>query len=162
MSDFYDTIGELRDALAALDVQDAQLFIDETQPTALSSYRGYYDQLAIERAIWGSATDNPGHDETKLEGKGKPFELGMAGYGTYSPGHGRLYIRREPTVSEFVKALNLAVGEEFEGYKGGQYTMHEDTDIWVSEYGDVDRRRILKKLDVSVERVQLTSLEVPW
>lgn len=28
-----------------------------------------------------------------------------------------------------------ALGETFEGYKGGAFTMHELTDCWIAEYG---------------------------
>lgn len=59
----------------------------------VDSYRGYYEQLAIE------------------------------------PGE-------EATAGELADALSNAIGEEFQGYKGGDYTMSRNTPVWVSGYGD--------------------------
>jgi len=60
----------------------------------LSSYRGYYSDLAIERG--GS----------------------------------------EVTIAEMVDRLQNAVGETYEGYKGGDYTMSRSTPVWVASYGE--------------------------
>lgn len=153
MSDL-ETIGGLRDALAVLDPA-AEVYIDNLPPTALSSYRGYYDQLAIERQA------DVHHERTELDGRGDPFELNMAGYGTYRPGHAEVRIKSPASVADLIEALDLAVGQEFEGYKGGQFEMDPSTDLWVSEYGTCDRLRI-----TSVEslpgRVNLRTREVEW
>lgn len=39
------------------------------------------------------------------------------------------------TCEEFLKECNHALGKTFEGYKGGDFTMDEDTPLWISEYG---------------------------
>lgn len=147
------TIGALRSALATLD-PDAEVFIDNRRPTALSSYRGYYDHLAIERG----ATE---HAETALDEPGDPFELNMAGYGTYTPGSNEVRIKHPATVREVAKALDLADGATFEGYKGGQFTMCPDSDLWVSEYGTCDRLRIAG-VEVLPGRVDLVTTEEDW
>lgn len=152
----YETIGGLREALRALD-PSAAIYIDNRRPTALSSYRGYYDQLAIERHRHEGAL----HDRTELSGRHEPFELNMAGYGTYSPGNAEVRIKDEPTVTDLIEALDLADGEVFEGYKGGQFTMHARTDLWVSEHGDVDRLRIFAVEDLP-GRVDLLTREEEW
>lgn len=148
-----DTIGGL---CAALSEQDAGalVFIDNRPPTALSSYRGYYDNLAIER------TDAE-HAATETDEPGKPFELNMAGYSTYTPGIGEVRIKSPATVGEFIAALSLAVGEPFEGYKGGQFYMSPSTDLWVSEYGQCDRLRI-DAIEVLDGRVDLVTREEEW
>lgn len=145
------TIGGLASALAALDPA-AKVYIDNRPPTALSSYRGYYDHLAIERDASAQ------HKRTELDDRGEPFEMNLAGYGTYRPGHGEVRIKADPTVADLSKALNLAIGEEFEGYKGGQYRMDAGSDLWVSEYGGCDRLRISVIEDLP-GRVDLTTRE---
>lgn len=150
----YETIGGLREALRALEPA-AAVYIDNRPPTALSSYRGYYDQLAIERT-------DARHERTELDGRGEPFEMNMAGYGTYSPGNGEVRIKADPTVADLIEALDLADGEVFEGYKGGQFTMRSGTDLWVSEYGGCDRLRIFA-VEALPGRVDLlTREEAGW
>ena len=147
------TIGGLADVLRHSD-PEAAIYIDNRPPTALSSYRGYYDHLAIER------DESASHDATGYDERSKPFDLGRFG-GWYEPGVVLVRIKTPATVGEFIKALDLAVGLTFEGYKGGQYTMYADTDLWVSEYGDVDSMRI-----VGIEElpgcVDLRTEKVSW
>lgn len=131
----YQTIGGLREALRAF-APAAACYIDNRPPTALSSYRGHYDHLAIER-------NGCRHESTSLSGRGRPFEVNVAGYGIYAPGNDEVRIKADPTVADLIEALDLADGEVFEGYKGGQFTMHDHTDLWVSEYGQFDQRRIV-------------------
>jgi hypothetical protein len=88
------SIGGLADALRSLDPA-LPIYIDNRPPTALSSYRGYYDHLAIERSDRARAQ----HSATELDGRGQPFELNMAGYGTYTPGHGEVRIKAPATVT---------------------------------------------------------------
>lgn len=38
------------------------------------------------------------------------------------------------TVGEMLDAARSALGKTFEGYKGGDYTMHEYTDVWLASY----------------------------
>ena len=38
-------------------------------------------------------------------------------------------------VADFLKLLKQAVGKIFQGYKGGDYRMGNDTVVWVSNYG---------------------------
>jgi hypothetical protein len=42
----------------------------------------------------------------------------------------------EMFISDFLKMLKEAVGKTFEGYKGGEFLMDEDTPIWVANYGN--------------------------
>lgn len=39
------------------------------------------------------------------------------------------------TVAEFKATCEKAVGETFQGYKGGDYKMDNDTPLWVAQYG---------------------------
>jgi len=42
----------------------------------------------------------------------------------------------EPNVVELIEMLKGAIGKVYEGWKGGQYTMNEDTAIFVANRGD--------------------------
>lgn len=140
------TIGGLRDALSGLDPK-ARVYIDGLAPSALSSYRGFYDHLAIERDT------SQAHTSTRLDERAKPVKSQYLG--TYAPGHLEVQIKANATVGQLVKALDVAVGTWFEGYKGGQYRMEPSTPIWVSEWGNVDRLRIAS-VRVQDGRVDLT------
>lgn len=59
----------------------------------VNSYRGYYEDLAIEPGLATSATT-------------------------------------------LVEVLSAAIGQTFEGYKGGDFTMDRMTRVWVAPYGD--------------------------
>lgn len=39
-------------------------------------------------------------------------------------------------VRDVLRAAQKAVGATFQGYKGGDYVMDEDTPLWASDYGD--------------------------
>lgn len=39
------------------------------------------------------------------------------------------------TVAEILASANEALGKTFTGYKGGEYTMSENTPLWVADYG---------------------------
>lgn len=39
------------------------------------------------------------------------------------------------TVSEMLGAARSALGSTYEGWKGGEYTMSEHTDVWLAEVG---------------------------
>lgn len=41
-----------------------------------------------------------------------------------------------PTVAEILRLLESAAGATFEAYKGGSYTMSQDTPLWVDNWGD--------------------------
>lgn len=138
-------IGGLIAELSKLD-QKARVYVDGVAPTRLASYRGFYDQLAIERG-------DGGYQRTELSGRGRA-------YADYTPGHSGVHIRSNPTVADLVKALRLAIGEEFEGYKGGQFRMDEDTILWVSEYGDCDSRRVFDIRQEADGSVNLVTYEV--
>lgn len=39
------------------------------------------------------------------------------------------------TVGDLLNALRGAIGKEYTGYKGGEFAMHDETLLWVAEYG---------------------------
>ena len=40
----------------------------------------------------------------------------------------------EVTVDTLLKKAKESIGQTFEGYKGGQFTMNKDTPVWVANY----------------------------
>lgn len=62
------------------------------------------------------------------------------------------YERTNPTclntVGKFLEGLKETIGKTFTGYKGGGNIMDQDTEIWVSNYGDasgVTVTRVIEK-----------------
>lgn len=47
------------------------------------------------------------------------------------------------TVGDILKTLKDALHETFEGYKGGEYVMEEDTPLWLGYYGESSGLAIL-------------------
>ena len=101
------TLGELIEKLEAYITLDGKkkserILIDFAglMPTGLSSYRGYYHQLAIEydEATWAD--------------------------------------RKDMRIAKFLKLCKEAVGKEFTGWKGGEFTMSKDTPLWVANSGN--------------------------
>jgi hypothetical protein len=123
------TLGSLRDALRALP-PETPIVLDGpgSHPTSLASYRGYYERLAIG---WG----NTHYTETQLVNGGPAFDSPFTGY--YSPGAPDVEIRHPATAADLIQALDIADGEVFDGYKGGQFQMNSDTWLHVANYGDV-------------------------
>lgn len=122
-------LGTLRTALSRCGHKLPVVIDTGGSPSALSSYRGYYDRLAIE--VDGS------NAETKIVG-----EVGtthIPGFGSLEHGRDEVSIKTPCTVGDMLAALDLADGETFEGYKGGAYLMDEHTFLHVAQYGDCGR-----------------------
>lgn len=76
-------------------------------PTSIDSWRGSYDELAL-------------NFETQGE---------------------------EMKVSEFLNMLKECIGKTFTGYKGGDYTMHKGTPIWVANYSHSGNTAVIDVVD---------------
>lgn len=76
-------------------------------PTSIDSWRGSYDELAL-------------NFETQGE---------------------------EMKVSEFLNMLKECVGKTFTGYKGGDFTMHKGTPIWVANYSHSGNTAVIDVVD---------------
>ena len=146
------TIGDLIERLSDLDPTLA-VSIDNRPPTALSSWRGVYHDLAIERS-------EVRHERTELVKPNPGFDSDILGH--YQPGSKKVRIKADPTVGDLLEALRLADGATFEGYKGGQFYMDCDSDIWVAEYGDATSDRIYA-ISTLPGRIDLLTVDVdPW
>lgn len=85
-------LGELRKVFLNLPNND---FVFSEGFAAPHSYRGYYNELAIERSY-------------------------------------------EVTLADIKKTLDEAIGEQFTGYKGGEYSYDSSTPVHLSYYGNAD------------------------
>lgn len=59
-------------------------------------------------------------------------------------------------VSKFLDLLKSAIGATFDGYKGGEFTMHEDTPVWVANYGNSGNTAVVDVLDCNYEVILVT------
>lgn len=79
-------------------------------PSKLNSYRGYYDELAIDVS----------HEKTM-------------------------------SLDVFAEEMRRALYRTYFGYKGGEYSMYDETFVWLAEYGD-STQIIVKDIFLSPSR----------
>ena len=60
------------------------------------------------------------------------------------------------TLSSFIDLLKSAIGKEFTGWKGGEFTMGKNTPLWVSNPGNSDYTGIEDVKDSEYEVVLIT------
>lgn len=60
------------------------------------------------------------------------------------------------TVAELRKEAADAIGRTFEGYKGGDFTMHADTPLWASPYGSANGVAIMDAKQIDGRVVLIT------
>ena len=53
----------------------------------------------------------------------------------------------EMKVSEFLNMLKECIGKTFTGYKGGNFTMHKGTPIWVANYSHSGNTAVIDVVD---------------
>lgn len=121
------TLGDLRSALQKLPPGTPVIVDTGAAPSNLHSYRGYYERLSI-------GTERHRDD---YETRGNRF----GAHPDYdpSPALADVTIAEPVTAAEMVKALDLADGADFGGYKGGTYWMDAGTWMHVAEYGECGR-----------------------
>lgn len=67
-----------------------------------------------------------------------------------------------PTVAKLLDDLRDADGHVFTGYKGGDFRMHRDTPVWVSNYGESDSTAIIGIRDLGYSVVIDTGYCKDW
>lgn len=85
-------------------------------PTSIDSWRGSYDELALN-----------------FQTEGQPMKA-----------------------DAFLQMLEETVGETFEGYKGGEFTMNKHTPVWVANYGNSGNTAVIEVVDNSYEVILIT------
>ena len=105
--------GNQQEAVKAKYGEEARVTFDfeYAYPTGLSSWRGSYDEIALNFSFVGYGLDG----YSKVEG----------------------FNHEEPTVREFLAMLKAAIGKTYTGWKGGDFVMGENTRVWVANDGNV-------------------------
>jgi hypothetical protein len=62
----------------------------------------------------------------------------------------------EMSVSDFLKMLKDCIGKKFIGYKGGEYTMHKGTPIWVANHSHSGNTAVIDVVDNDYEVILIT------
>ena len=85
----------------------------------------------------GEAIDKLHNIPTKIRIIGTDIEAYPIDIDSYRGYYCDLAIEYSDTSNYFdlLQALEEAIGKTYTGYKGGNYTMCEDTTVWVSNYG---------------------------
>lgn len=144
------TLGELTEQLQQLvDAGNGDELLAARDPEGdihwlgnLMSYRGYYSDLAfepvgcsvlgfqrlVETAVQEDVYEFPDGVETRLA---KNPDDPVA-HSVESKGDPRLASK----VWRVLERCKLANGEQFYGYKGGEYLMGPDTPLWLAKYGE--------------------------
>lgn len=58
---------------------------------------------------------------------------------------------------KLLEHLKSAIGKEYEGYKGGDFTMDENTPVWVANYGHSGNTGVVGVLDSGYKLVIITA-----
>ena len=114
------TLGELINTLESLDSDKQIIFVYPDDPSGELDY----DYKKYD-------------DET----------VGLGSFDSYRGYYQYLSIRPSEkivTVGEVLAELKNAVGETFEGYKGGDFTMNRETYVWCSHYGHASTLKIVR------------------
>ena len=60
------------------------------------------------------------------------------------------------SLSDFIKMLKAAVGQTYQGYKGGDFTMSRHTPVWVANYGNSGNTAVIEVVDNDYEVILMT------
>ena len=99
----------------------------------LMSYRGYYSDLAF--------APRPGVKIMVPIGVSVPRADPIPQQGTIAR-----ITDSGSSVFQVRERCRLAYGETFEGYKGGGFTMSDDTPLWIAEYGSAEDLALMPTL----------------
>lgn len=87
--------------------------------------------------------------------------IGPTGVNSYRGFYDHLAIGWEDhaptTVAGLLKTLREAVGQVYEGYKGGHYRMTRSTPVWVANYGQCDSTAIVAVDDIGYTTIIRTA-----
>lgn len=60
------------------------------------------------------------------------------------------------TVTRFYEMLKNVLGKELTGYKGGEFTMHENTPVWVARHNHSGNTAVIEIVDNEYEVIIMT------
>jgi hypothetical protein len=116
---------------------DMQKLVDVMSAACRSTRADYH--LTLGRAIeYLEGVDERYHDlPVKFEWDASP--LAPHSYRGYYSDLAFEWTPSVVTAAEFRKLLRQSLGRTFTGYKGGEFTMDEDTPLWTAQYGCTGR-----------------------
>lgn len=80
-------------------------------------------------------------------------------YNELALGFENIHTNEKPMkLTAFNNMMNEAIGKTFYGYKGGEFTMFEETPVWVDNYGKCGNRAVIDVVDTG-ERVLIITGE---
>lgn len=114
-------LGEIILKLEMVKDKTKPLFIDimDKKPMGVDSWRGRYNELAIQTESFGSYNTDEVEYASEYGDSYKQKRIG----------------KESPNVQEWIGVLKEAVGKTFTGYKGGDFTMSKNTPVYLAEYG---------------------------
>jgi len=96
---------------------------------------------------------SPPLNDVRISGMYRGTPNRVTSYRGYYEDLGIVPDRREDVqplnVSGVIRLLEFAIGQEFTGYKGGEFVMSRSTRVWVSEYGSASGLSVYAVEDVS-------------
>lgn len=78
-------------------------------------------------------------------------------YAELAVGYSNENWKNAPKISDAINMFESAVGRTYTGYKGGDFTMSNDTPVWVDNYGESHSTGIVDVLDLEIEIVLVTN-----
>lgn len=139
-------LGELAARLSKVENLTATVYVNNKVPRLLNSYRGYYDECAIDCSVGRKVfPDVPTLDTLQKESYG------------YQPSHFEVALPEFPTVNDLIAGIELTYFEDFEGYKGGGFTFFSSTRVWESGYGECSGNQIVNVEDLG-DRVDVVTV----
>jgi hypothetical protein len=64
---------------------------------------------------------------------------------------------KAPTLAEFIEQVRATIGSTYEGWKGGDFTMTEDTPVWIDNPGNYTNTMLV---DIQDDKYSVTLLGV--
>lgn len=118
------TLGKIINLLENVKNKDLPIVFDNGEiPSCLGSWRGVYAELYI-----GYDGDRNCYSSDEVEKYYPEFNITL-----YKQIDSNL--PDKPTVQDMLDLCKRSLGRSFTGYKGGDFTMDENTPLWVSQHG---------------------------
>lgn len=127
----------LKEKLELVVDKNKQVFFDDSglQPRGFCSWRGSYNDLCLDYKEGSDCYDQmlPTCKVNKYNDHDCDYDYQL---GCYTCGVKKYHTDiTTHTAQELLDMCNLITDKVFIGYKGGDFIMTDDTDIWVSTYG---------------------------
>lgn len=118
-------LGELKLKLELVKDKSKPIVFDfnDMKPAGVDSWRGSYQELAIEYSEQGGGRASFHDPDGKLDEAGWPMVKTIP-------------LQEAPSTADFLKIITTVIDKTMEGYKGGDFKMHKGVAVYVSNYGE--------------------------